>query len=64
MSLDRDEMRDTIALLLSNNDIADVLEALWWNLDQEAASIKDDQERQPYEIASELLYRAYRTFEE
>jgi len=58
-TLDQDEMRHTIEMLAANNNMVDILEALAWYLDLQAAGIKDDQERQPYQIASELLHRAY-----
>src|SRR6185295_7438600 len=56
MALDRDEMRQTIEMLAANNNMVDILEALAWYVDLQAAGIEDDQERQPYVIASEALY--------
>lgn len=64
MALDRDEMRHTIEMLAANNDMVDILEALAWYLDLQAAGIKDPQERQPYVVASESLHKAYMEFEE
>jgi hypothetical protein len=54
-ALDRDDLRDAVAQLVDDNGIVDVLNALWGYLDQEASTIRDEQTRQPYVRARQLL---------
>ena len=62
--MDREEIRDNIAKLIDEDGIVEVLNAVWWYLDREAAITRHDVPREPYIRATRLLDEAVKLFEE